>query len=814
MPQNDAVGAMPQRNRQGNAEPESVEKMMKSVGTSTKGLSEEEAASRLSRNGYNEVQEKRESATLKFLKRFYGPIPIMLEAVVVLTYILRHYDDMYIILALLVFNAVVGFFEERKADNSIELLKKRITVNARVLRSGEWKLKPARELVIGDIIRIRLGDIVPADARIISESDLEIDQSVLTGESIPVKKRRNDTVYSGSTVSEGEALCAVSAVAADTYYGHTIKLVEEARPRLHLEHMIFNLIKYLIIMDVVLVAIILLFGIFIVHSDFGTIVLFALNLLIASVPVALPAAFTVSMALGTEKLSKKSILVTNLNAIEETSSVNVICFDKTGTITENSLDVESVYALPGYTENEVVEAAFLSSRIEDKDPIDSAVIDYAKERGISFKKLKVLKFTPFQPKTKMSSALVSLAGRKMEVSKGALEKMLDLYHPKKSEEEALRQKVGELSLRKFRTIVVARKSGARGEILGVIALRDEPRKDAKRLIEELHSLGVRTKMLTGDNIAIAKEIAKEVGIGGNIVDMSSISRISNMGKDFDRIVESADGFAGIFPEDKYAIVKSLQKKGYRVAMTGDGVNDSPALKQAEVGIAVSNATDVAKSVADLLLTRDGIEVLVDAVKESRRIFERMMTYTLVKIGKIVQIVFFLTIMLLAFRVIAIRPFELILLIFTNDIVNISVSTDNVGYSHSPDLWNPKLITESSLILGSFLLLFALAYVPISHYLALTLLGFQTLIFLMFNVTDQLYIFSVRAKEHMWRSRPSRELVLASLAGVIFGIIISYYGIMVFPISAYSILILIASSVIFILAFDYVKVALFRILKIR
>jgi len=791
----------------------SIEETLKALATTSKGLSEEEAAARLSKNGYNEIQSKKESQTLKFLKKFYGPIPIMLEIVIVLTYFLRHFDDLYIILALLVFNAVVGFLEERKADNSIELLKKRITVNARVLRSGEWKLKQARELVVGDIIRIRLGDIVPADAVVISSSDLEIDQSVLTGESMPVKKNTGDTAYSGSVVTEGEALCAVSAIAGSTYYGRTVKLVEEARPHLHLEHMIFNLIKYLIAIDIALVAVIILFGVFVMHSDFGTIVLFALNLLIASIPVALPAAFTVSMALGTEKLSKKSILVTNLNAIEETASVNVICFDKTGTITENRLEVESVYVLPGHTESEVIEAAALASKIEDKDPIDTAVINYAGRSKMSFDKFKVLKFTPFQPKTKMSSALVSKGGKKIEVSKGALEKILAICNIGKDEEAKLRQKVNEFSLNMFRTIVVSRKNAGsrRSEVLGAIALRDEPRKDAKQLISELHSLGVRTKMLTGDNIAIAKKIAKEVGIGENIVDISSLDA---KGADFDRIIDQADGFAGIFPEDKYKIVRSLQNKGYRVAMTGDGVNDSPALKQAEVGIAVSNATDVAKSVADLVLVKDGIEVLVDAVKESRRIFERMMTYTLAKVGKIIQIVFFLTIMLLAFRVIGIRPFELILLLFTNDIVNISISTDNVGYSHSPDAWNTKLITESSLILGFFLLLFALLFVPVSHYLALTLLGFQTLIFLMFNFTDKLYIFSVRERGHMWNSAPSKSLVFASIAGIAFGIVISYYGIMIYPISAYSILLLIVLGIIFILAFDYVKIYLFRKLKIR
>ncbi len=788
-----------------------IEKTLGELGTTSSGLSEEDAALRLSKNGYNEIKEQKESQALKFLKKFYGPIPIMLEIVIAMTYFLKHYADMYIIFALLVFNAITGFFEEYKADNSIELLKKRITVSARVLRSGEWKLKPARELVVGDVIRVRLGDIVPADAVVISESDLRVDQSVLTGESLPSKKVPGATIYSGSTVVEGEALCAVSAIAANTYYGHTIKLVQEAKPQLHLEHMILGLLKYLIIIDVLLAVIMILFGIYVIHSDAGTMVIFALNLLIASVPVALPAAFTVSMALGTEKLTKKSILVTKLDAIEETSSVNVVCFDKTGTITENKLSVASVYPIRKHTPAEVMEAAALASRIEDKDPIDTAVIEYAGKHGIILKNFKVLKFTPFQPKTKMSSAMVSSKGKNIEVAKGALEKILAGSGIKGSDAELLKQKTNEFSVNKFRTIAVSMKTGGRSEVLGVIALSDEPRKDAKSLIEELHLLGVKTKMLTGDNIFIAKEIAKEVGIGDNIIDFNDLNK---KGSNFEDMVEKADGFAGIFPEDKYKIVLALQKKGYRVAMTGDGVNDSPALKQAEVGIAVSSATDVAKSVADLVLVKDGIDVIVEAIKESRRIFERMMTYTLVKVGKIVQIVFFLTIMLLVFRVIAIKPFELILLIFTNDIVNISLSTDNADYSHSPDVWNTKRITETSLILGSFLLLLSLAFVPLSHYLLLGILGFQTLIFLMFDVTDQLYLFNVRTKSNMWRSRPSAMTLAASAAGIIFGIVIAYYGIMVYPISAYSIFLLLAVSVVFAVGLDFFKVYLFKKLKIR
>ncbi|MGC8568017.1 MAG: plasma-membrane proton-efflux P-type ATPase [Candidatus Micrarchaeia archaeon] len=775
------------------------------------GLSEEEAAARLAKNGYNEIVEKKESNTLKFLKKFYGPVPLMLEAVIIITYLLKDFNDMYIILVLLVFNAVVSFWEEYKADNSLELLKQRITVNARVLRSGKWVVKPSRELVVGDVIRIRLGDIIPADASIISESDLRIDQSVLTGESKPVSKNNGDTVYSGSIVTEGEALCEVTSTAMNTYYGHTVKLVQEAKTKSHLEKTIMNIVKYLIEMDFAIILLIIFFGLFVIKISMRDVLPFALTLLIASVPVALPAAFTVAMALGTEKLSKKSILVTNLNSIEEAASLNIICFDKTGTITENKLKVADVFVLDNYKKEEVVEAAMLASKIEDNDPIDTSIINYAAEIGVN-SNAKLIKFTPFQPKTKMSSSIVSEGSIQYEVAKGALSKILELCTVNDLDKQLLENTVENFSKNMYRTIAVAKQFGSDFKLLGVIALYDKPRPDAKELISELHMLGVRTKMLTGDNLAIAKEIAKEVGIGDNIIDAKAFKESST--SELNDMIESADGFANIFPEDKYTIVKALQAKGYRVGMTGDGVNDAPSLKQAEVGIAVSNATDVAKSVAGILLTKDGIDVLVNAIKESRRIFERMMTYTIAKIGKIMQIVFFLTAMLLIFDKFAISAFDLILLIFTNDIVNIAISTDNANYSQKPDAWNVRNIIVVSIFFGLLLFAFSFVALPIAKAAALSVLGMQTLVFLMFDITDKEYIFAIREKLHMWKSRPSRWLVISSAIGIGFGALISYFGIMVAPIGLWPIALISLLSLVFILAFDYVKIFTYKFLNIR
>lgn len=781
-----------------------IAKAFKKVEGKSSGLNAAEIAKRVKKYGYNEVPERRENPLLKFVKKFYGPIPFMLEAVVIISYLIGHYRDMYITSALLVFNGIVSFTMERKADNSLELLKERLTINARVLRSGKWVIKKAREIVPGDIIRVRMGDIVPADSVIVSDSQIEVDQSVLTGESMPVSKRASDKIFSGSMIREGEAECLVVAIGVDTYYGKTTQLVQEARAPMHLERTILGITGYLIAIDAIVAVAIFAFGTLALKMGIMSLLPFVLVVIIASVPVALPAAFTVTMALGTERLIDKSILVTNLSAVEEISTLDVICLDKTGTITENILQVKEVFPLGGSTEEEVIRDAVLASNESDKDPIDMAIINYGRERSISTEGYEVLEFTPFKPATKMSSGKVRKGNSEsIEVIKGAISAVEGICNLDNAERQEASEKVKSFSVKQYRTIAVARKrENGESTLIGVIALYDKPRKDAKTFIGDMRALGIRPIMITGDNIEVARSIAVEVGIGGNIVD---INALKGMGaEEMAKTIGASDGFAGIFPEDKYMIVKALQAGGFRVGMTGDGINDAPALKQAEVGIAVENATDVAKSVAGMVLMKNGLETIVSAVKESRKIFERMITYTIVKITKVIQILFYVAIVFIALKTIPIRPFELILLIFTNDIVNITIATDNTHYSKSPDTWDTKSLIYSSVPLGIFLLLISLSFVPVAEYFALGIAAFQAFTFLLFNFTDNLLIYSIRNRDVSRRVMPSRWLVFSSAISILFAATISYYGILVAKVPLAMMVYLIAAGIAMMAIFNLAK----------
>jgi len=784
----------------------SIEKTYSLLGSGKDGLSKEEASKRLAKYGYNEIKEKKKNPLLLFLGKFFGPIPLILWAIILLSYLLHHIIDLYVVLALLIFNAIVSFAEEYKADKSLELLRQRLTINARVLRSGTWSLIPSRELVIGDIVRIRLGDIVPADVKIIESEGLECDESELTGESLPVAKKDGDIAYAGSLVKRGEASCIVINTGENTYFGRTAELVKSARPKSHLELLILNIIKYLIAIDIIVVVAMFLYGVFAVKLSPAVILPFLLIVFVASVPVALPATFTVAMAFGTEKLARKSILVTKLESLEETSTMNTLCMDKTGTLTENKIEVKEVVPI-GASESEVIEYAAECSRIEDKDPIDIAVLAYAKEKGI--KRGSIISFKPFDPETKMSSAKVK-GKRAYEVSKGAPQIIERLCKLSKPEQQRIDKAVDELSSRGYRSIAVAKKDKG-WRFAGIVGLYDPPRSDSKELVNELRSLGVKPIMLTGDNIAVAKTIASEIGIGSNIIDFPEVSRSRN----FEKLAKNADGFAGIYPEDKFMIVKSLQGRSYTIGMTGDGVNDAPALKEADVGIAVANATDVAKNAADLVLTEKGLHVIVEAIKESRRIFERMITYTIVKIVKIIQILTFVALVFFTLRFIPVTSTQLLLLIFTNDITNMGIATDNANYSYKPNVWKVNAIIYSSLAIGVVLLLEALFFLPVSFNLFhLGIAGFQTVIFLMLSVSDKFTIYNIREKRFFWKSKPSMPLLATSVAGVIATILIAYFGIFMQSIGILPILVALLLGFAFMFAVDLVKIYVFKRLDVH
>lgn len=791
-----------------------ITQIFKKLNSSEKGLSEIDAKERINKYGPNEIIEKKPSIILKFFKKFIGPIPFMLELAIIVSYILSKYPDMYIIFALLIFNSIVSFIEEYKADNSLQMLKKRITVNARVLRDSNWITKPARELTIGDIVRVRIGDIIPADMKIISAQDLSVDQSILTGETHSKFKDKNDILYSGSIVKNGEAVSIVTGIGYNTYFGYTTKLVETARPQLHLEKEILRIMKYIIVVDVLLVIFLFIYASVVLKFSIASMLPFGIILLMASVPVALPAAITVSTAIGTEKLAKKSVLITKLDAIEEASNVNVICFDKTGTITQNLLQVKDVFALSNYSRSDVILNAALASKSEDNDSIDMAIINEAITSKYNISGFNQIKFTPFTPATKSARAVIKPKSKNQtfEVVKGAVEILIQMCKLNEKQKQIIIKKSNEFSKNEFRTIaVIKRQHGSNFEFLGIIALYDKPRKDAKQLIKELKNLGLNIKMLTGDDIAIATQIAKEVGIGTKII---SSSQLKNKTQDeIADLIEESSGFAEIYPEDKFLIVKALQRKGYRVAMTGDGINDAPALKQADVGICVKSGTDIAKSVSDIVLLKDGIEVVVDAIKESRKIFERIRTYTMFKLIRVFQLLFFIFFIFIFLKIIPMTAFMLILLIFTIDIANISLSTDKAVYSKFPDTWDVKNLVNYSAVLSMVSLSFLLFLTSLSKYFVATTSQFQTYVFLMFEINAALMLYTIRSRLNLFGLKPGKYVVLTSLFGILFSIFISYYGIFVAKINIYAIILILILTIVYTLFFDFIKLALYKYFKV-
>ncbi len=781
-----------------------LEKAFADLKSSKAGLTSEESQARLLKYGANTIAVKKKNYYLMLLKKLYGPVPILLWIVVILSYMLNHMADFYIILALLIFNAMVGFIEEYKADNTLAELQKRLAVYSRVLRDGKWTKVEASTVVPGDIIRLRSGDIIPADGLIIESESLYTDEAALTGESLPKAKTVGDVIYSSTIAKSGEATCIVTKVGMETQYGQTANLVDSRSLPSHLEQVVNNIVKYLVGADIIAILIMLVYGTEVLHLSLYVTLPFLLVMFIASVPVALSAAFTVSMALGSNRLAKRSILVTKLGSIESAATMNVLCFDKTGTLTQNKIKVKEVVSFVR-GKDDVMRYAAEASRRDDSDPMDDAIMDYAEAMHIKLG--KQTSFIPFDSSRKRTSAVIGNGA--YESTKGAVEVIIQLSSPGRLLSLKMRNATKRFALRGFRTIAVAiKKKNARWKVIGLIALYDAPRPDADKLIKELRGLDVSIRMLTGDNIAVAQEISGELGIGNNIIDLSApgarkIESLTNAAL-------KSDGFANVYPEDKYSIVKAFQSKGFVVGMTGDGVNDAPALKRAEVGIAVSTATDVAKSAADMVLTTDGIEVLIDAIKESRKIFERMAKYTILKVTRVVQIVGFVLIAFLALRTIPITPLLLIMLIFTNDIVNISISTDHTLFSKHPDTWNVRSLVFASWSIGIPLMFETLLLIPIFiYYLHIPIASFQTAVFLMFNLSQNLSVFAIREKRHFWSSRPSMPLLATTSLGMLAGVLIAYFGIYVQKLSPVVIAIVLGLAVLTLLFNDAIKVRAFK-----
>ncbi|MGC8704688.1 MAG: plasma-membrane proton-efflux P-type ATPase [Athalassotoga sp.] len=744
-----------------------VDDLLKELNTDpTKGLSKEEVEKRVKTYGYNEVPEKKPNPYLNFAKKFWGLTAWMLEAVIVLSIILNKMIDMYVIIALLLLNAVLGFFQEQRASKAVEALKKQLQINSRTLRDGKWEMIPARELVPGDIVRVRAGDFVPADLKLI-DGQVEVDQSALTGESLTVSKGKSDMLFSGSIVKSGESTAIVVLTGNKTYFGKTTELVQVARPRLHTEDVISSVVKWLLIIVGVALAVAFVVAVFLGMNLFDVVAL-ALVLLASSIPVALPAMFTISMAIGSMELVKRGVLVTRLSASEDAATMDTLCSDKTGTITMNKLSVAGVIPMSNFDENAVILYGSLASQEANHDPIDLAFLNMLKEKKISTDGFNQKAFTPFDPKTRRTEAVIEHDGKTFHVVKGAVNVIAELTN---SNIEDLNKKTVEYASKGYRTLAVAMGDDDKSlKIVGLVALYDMPRPDAKKLIAELKNLGISVKMLTGDALPIAKETARQVGLSDAITASKEFEQLVEEDPNkAAEIAEKSDGFAEIYPQDKYSIVKSLQRKGHIVGMTGDGVNDAPSLKQAEVGIAVSSATDVAKGAASVVLTGEGLGNIVDLVKVGRQIYQRILTWIFNKVVKTFQIVVFVVAAFLLTGHFIVSAFDVVLLLFVIDFVTLSISTDNARWSKTPDTWNITGLVKSSIILGILVVIESLAIL----YIGMGPLGIskdyellKTFSFSILFYFGMMTVFVVRERGHFWYSFPSKSLFYITIIDMI------------------------------------------------
>ena len=756
----------------------SVDESLKQLQTDpVTGLTAVEAKRRMDKYGRNEVAEKRQNSLVGFLKRFWGLTAWMLEIAIVLSFVLGKFLDLYIITALLLVNAILGFVQEQQATRAVKALKQKLHLQARVLRDKVWATINAAEIVPGDIIRIRSGDFVPADLKII-DTETTVDQSAITGESLPIEKKPGDVVYSGSIIRKSEATGVIVATGANTYFGKTTELVQLAKPKLHMEEVITGLMKWLLVLVVSLLLVASVFS-WLRGLNLLDILPLALILLVSAIPVALPTMFTITMALGSFELAKKGVLVTRLSASEDAALMDVLCIDKTGTITQNKLSVAEVLEMNSYTQNDALLFGALASQKSNQDPIDLAFFAATDEKNIKLNEYLQKKFVPFDPSTRRTEAIIEKQGVTLQVAKGAVSAIAQMCRIKEEELGKIKSKMEVLANRGYRIIAVATGNEVKMNLVGLVALYDKPRPDSAKLIAKLRSLGISVKMLTGDSLPIAKQIAQEVDLGEKITRIADVDKTANKDAvDAAEIVEESDGFAEIYPEGKYRIVRALQAEKHVVGMTGDGINDAAALKQAEVGIAVSNATDVAKGSASVVLTEEGLSNIIDLVRTGRMIYQRILTWIFNKIVKTFQTVLFVILAFLFTGLYIVDAFQVVLLLFLVDFVTISISTDNVRPSEKPETWNITSLIKTSTILGVLtvaeslgLLYIGFTYLGLSNTALLHTFAFDMLLF-----GGLFTIFTVRERGNFWKSKPSTPLLAAILADITISSILSIIGI--------------------------------------
>lgn len=820
-------------------ENKTAEEVIKELNTNVnKGLSDDEVQERIKKYGLNEIPEKEETFLHRVLRRFWGPIPWMIELAAILSAVVQKWDDFGIITALLFVNAGIDLWQESKALSALNVLKQKLAKKATVLRNGVFKSVDAKELVPGDIIKIKIGEIIPADVKLIEGEYIQIDQSALTGESLPVTKHANDTAYANSIARQGEMISVVTLTGLNTYFGKTVSLVAKAEKeqKSHFQKMVVKVGNYLIFTTLVMVVIIILTALY-RHEDMINILRFSLVLTVAAIPVALPAVLTVTMAVGAINLARKQAVVSRLASIEELAGIDVLCSDKTGTLTKNIMTVADPVTYSGFNVDDLMIYAALSSKEENNDPIEGPIFDYLINKNLydKLKAYKIEKFTPFDPVHKRTEASAVKDGARIYVTKGAPQVILKLSS-NDTDTDTVTKTINEFANKGFRTLGTAiKKEGDKNfRFVGIIPLFDPPRDDAKETIAEAGKLGLNVKMVTGDNVAIAKQISGQLGLNQNVLEAdelksgeslrfqkmseilaktihkqinpdlpedkvkelakevskeyasiieteeSGLSRNNKHESDMLRIIENAGGFAQVFPEDKYIIVEQLQKGDHIVGMTGDGVNDAPALKKADAGIAVAGATDAARAAADLVLMAPGISVIVDAIKQARVIFERMNSYAVYRIAETIRVIFFMTFSILIFNFYPVTAIMIIILALLNDIPIITIAYDNTKIDPFPVKWNNRELFGLSTLLGlagvvsSFLIFYLLeTYSDLSQALI------QSAIFTKLIIAGHATIFNTRTNDWFFKKPyPSKPLLLASLSTALLGLLVGVYGVFV------------------------------------
>ncbi len=835
------------------------------------GLSQSEVKRRLQVYGYNEIKEKEVPTWLKLLKRFWGPIPWLIETAALLSAILGKWLDFSVIISLLLINAIIDFVQEFKAESAIKALKQKLQVNAKVLRDGKVVEVPIRELVPGDIVIVRLGDIVPADIKLFNGDYLLVDQSALTGESLPVTKKPNDVAFAGTIVKKGLMYGIVINTGSKTAFGKSAQLIKKAEVHEtgHLHQMIIKITNYLIILTIFLVAAVLFVGMF-RHENMLEFLRFGLVLVVASIPVALPAVLSVTMAIGALNLARKKAVVKHLSAIQELASVDILCVDKTGTLTKNQLKVYEPKAYGNFKKKDVILYGILASNMNERDPLEMAIYSAGKTVGITkseINKYKQVYFLPFDPKIKRSEAVLVLGRKKIRVTKGAPQVIISMCHLAGTFKDKVERDVNDLASKGYRTLAVAVKKKD-WEFVGLIPMYDPPRDDAKKTIDDLRDLDVTVKMITGDNKAIAKEIARILGIGENIYTPDELTEtdeeelmflakllskeiikklkrnisddkaaliadeivndivkefesrklpkgiVKKHKKEIEELIEYADGFAEVYPEDKFTIVDALQNRGHIVAMTGDGVNDAPALKKADCGIAVSGATDAARAASDIVLLNPGIRVIADAIIEARKIFKRMNTYVLYRISETIRVLFFLTLAIVAFNIYPITPLMLVILALLNDIPILMIAYDNASVSKIVEKWNvPNIISITTVLgLSGVVSTFLLYYIAVDVWrLPMNLVS--TLVFLKLAVAGHMTLYLTRHTKAFWdKPLPSLKLFVTLELTQLVATIFAVYGIFVTPIGWKLALIVWGYAFLWFLILDRIKIWTFKLIE--